>query len=155
MSGLPGAGDVTLIRNAKKQSEGSTTGAMRIVGVDMAIDKAAQPGAGSFVSRFANRLQVTRGGGQMAIWRIITLFGVGLFIVAAQGPTNSLAKSTFVWDGLCSCNISGPGFSCHFQRWLQGPNSSDLRSKCAAQTNGHGVLSRLQNIELRGKKLRH
>lgn len=53
MSGLPGAEDVTLISNAKKQSEGSTTGAMQIVGVDMAITKAAEPSAGGFVSRFA------------------------------------------------------------------------------------------------------
>lgn len=89
----------------------------------------------------------------MAIRRITTSFAVGLFIFAAQGSTNGFAAApTSIWDGVCSCNISGPGFNCHFQHWVEAFSANEVRSKCAAQSHGHGVLSRLQGRELRFKK---
>jgi len=90
----------------------------------------------------------------MAIRRIVTLLLAGLFIFAAQGATDGFADG-FVWAGLCQCNVSTPGFSCHFERWLEAPSRKDITAKCAGQSNNYGTLARLQEIERRKKKIHH
>ncbi len=94
----------------------------------------------------------------MAIRRIATLLFAGLFIFAAQGAAVSAADSNdppaTLAGGLCSCDVSGPGFSCHFQHWIEGRDVTELKSKCAAQSNNYGVLSRT-SVRERKKKKRH
>jgi hypothetical protein len=78
------------------------------------------------------------------------LVAVGVFAFATPGSADNAAN--IVTTGLCSCNVSSPGFNCHFQRWLEAKDSWALTSKCAAQSNNYGVMSREQVIEKRRKK---
>lgn len=84
----------------------------------------------------------------MVNWRIAFLVGVGIFAFAAPSSADSIVAT-----GLCSCNVSTPGFSCHFQRWLEAPDYYRLEGQCSAQTNNYGVMSREQTIEKRRKKI--
>lgn len=84
----------------------------------------------------------------MSPWRIATLAALGLFAFASPGVANSI-----VTTALCSCNVSTPGFSCHFQRWLEAPDYRRLTEACAAQSNNYGVLLRSYTYEKRRKKI--
>jgi hypothetical protein len=86
----------------------------------------------------------------MVIWRVATLIAVGVFAFATPGSADS--GSHIVTTGLCNCNVSTPGFSCHFQRWVEAPDYQRLTEACAAQSQNYGTLSRSYTYERRRKK---